>query len=80
MAPTIIPATSGKGLTVIGSEVKAPSPHAFTPLTVILPEVAVGPKFTVILFVLLVPVAPMGKVQLYVEALGIKGSEYVTAF
>jgi len=40
------------------------SPQEFTALTEIIPDIAVGPKVTWMLFVELVPVAPGGKVQI----------------
>ena len=59
----IVPAVAGNGLTVIAFVEIPPSPHEFVPLTVIFPETAEVPKLTVIEFVVLVPVAPVGKVQ-----------------
>ena len=59
----VIVGVAGFTFTVIGNEETAPSPQEFVPLTVMFPEPADVPKSTVMLFVVLVPVAPVGNVH-----------------
>ena len=65
----------GNVLTVISFETAILLPHAFTAFTEIFPDVAFAPKLTLMLFVVLVPVAPGGKVQRYDVAFSISGME-----
>ena len=51
--------------TVTGSEETGPSPQPFDPLIVMFPEIAEVPKFTVMLLVVLFPVDPCGRFQIY---------------
>ncbi|MPM43279.1 hypothetical protein SDC9_89952 [bioreactor metagenome] len=60
--------------TVTGNVETAPSPQGLVPITVILPDVAEVPKSTAMLSVVLVPVAPVGKVQTYEVAFVIAGT------
>jgi hypothetical protein len=69
------PGFSGRELTVIIFATEAPLPVEFEPFTEILPVFAFAPKLTRILFVVLVPVAPGGKVQRYDVAFSISGME-----
>jgi len=66
----------GIGLTVIASDEAIPLPQALVPLTLILPDIAVFEKLTVIELVLApaVIVAPVGKVQLYPVAFVMAGT------
>ncbi len=48
---------------LIDNDAKVPSPQAFTPFTVIFPEVALVPKSTNMVFELLLPIAPVGNVH-----------------
>ena len=59
----MITAFSVSEFILIGKVELIPSPHELFPLTVIFWEAAPVPKFTVILFVVLVPVASNGNVQ-----------------
>ncbi|MPM43280.1 hypothetical protein SDC9_89953 [bioreactor metagenome] len=59
----IVPAAATKGVTVIASDEAAPLLQGLVPITVMLPDVAEVPKSTVMLFDVLVPVAPDGSVQ-----------------
>ena len=70
----IVPAAKGNGSTVIASVEAEPSPQEFVPFTVMSPEIAVVPKSTSMLLVVLVPVAPLGNVQIYDVALVIAGT------
>ena len=69
----IAPAAEGNVFNVIARLEDVPLPQLLVPFTVILPDIALAPKFTLIVFVVLVPVAPVGKVQMYEVALAIVG-------
>jgi len=70
----VIIGAAGKGLTVTASDEAVPLPHELVPFTVTAPDRADVPKFTVMLFVLLVPDAPVGSVHIYDVALVITGT------
>ncbi len=60
----VVDVNVGSGFTVIGSDVTTPLPQEFSPCTAIFPEIAAGEKLTVMMFVMLLPVAPPGNVQI----------------
>ena len=59
----MVPALAGKEFTVTAKVDVSPWPQPFDPLTVIFPDWAVGPKFTVMFLVVLDPDAPFGNVH-----------------
>ena len=56
---------AGKAFTVIANDEVAALLQAFIPFTIMFPEIAEVPKLTIMVLVVLVPVAPLGKVQIY---------------
>ncbi|MEN6352913.1 MAG: hypothetical protein ABFD02_05605, partial [Bacteroidales bacterium] len=60
-----ITGVAGNGLTVTASDEDVPLPHELVPFTVTLPETDEELKSTVMLLVELVPVTPVGSVQVY---------------
>ena len=69
--PVISPGWEGAAFRVIASEEDGPSPQELEPLTEILSEMEVFPYKTVIVLVVLAPLAPAGNVQTYEVAFGI---------
>ena len=74
VSPLIVPAAAGNELTVTASDEDVPLPHELVPFTVIFPETAEELKSTVMLLVELVPVTPVGSVQVYDVAFVIAGT------
>jgi len=72
--PLIGSAQTGNEFKIIANEEDPPTTQSFCPYTEIFPDVAIDPKFTVILLVVLVPFAPVGKVHVYEVALVIAGT------
>ena len=72
--PVIIPELEGSGFTIIDKFDGVPFPFALAPYTVITPDCELLLKFNVIEFVLLLPVAPLGKDQMYWLAFVIDGT------
>ena len=74
VVPAIVPATAGSGFTVIDSVEVVPFPQALFPFTVMFPEVDEVPKFTIMVSLVLEPLALVGKVQIYEVELEIAGT------
>lgn len=70
----MIPAASGNGFTETAFVETAPSPQSFLPRTVMSPETAELAYETVMLFVVLDPVAPSGSIQTYDVAFSMAGT------
>ena len=69
------PGFPGNEFTMIAFETALLFPHPFNAFTEIFPDFAFAPKLTLMLLVVLVPVAPGGKVQLYDSAFSVSGTE-----
>ena len=76
--PEIVPAATGKGFTEMAKTEESLMPQLLLPFTLIFPETAEVPKLTVIEFVELAPVAPVGNVHTYEVALVMVGIVYIT--
>lgn len=70
----------GAGCRVMARDEAVPLPQALEPVTVMFPDDAPAPNETTILFVPdpAVILAPVGNVQLYVDAFAMDATEYVT--